>query len=278
MTQIVIQDILGSDNVGASRPIIQSNEKILCDAINKIETYLNTSPNGGDLNIANVLIKKYSQAVTSDILRVEASARIDGNLVIYKQLTVGTGIANEVSIFNSDLTVGRQFTVNRSQTNTNVTNFSNLNAGVSINDIFVLGGKYVHPVDTQVNIPILDVLGFVASSSPIILGKNNVNFSWNVTSLIGTPPETAKVRISDGYDGQVLFIHNSGVNPTGDALQVVHQPNIGGSENVIATFENVTTPTLLGKISMILMYDSTLAGWKVLSIVKPIGVTSTQYV
>lgn len=265
MAKITIQDIIGTDNVGASRSVIQANTKILCDAINKIETYLNTTPNGGDLNIGNVLVKKYSNPLTNEIFRCEASGRFEGNLTVLKALTIGTGVVGEVSTFLSDVSIGRQFTISRSLNSSNKTNISLFGSGLSISDIFTLEAEMTWPAVS----PVVerDVLGFNTTG----LGKNNITFEW-----IGGTVDT--VRFSSGYDGQILVVKNKGAVPTGGSI-IFQDPTTLLS---IVEYSGIISDAILAKIVTTFMFvatnpsvSKTTGSWKVINYVAPSSVTMT---
>lgn len=267
MAQYTIQDILGSDNVAASRAVIQSNAKLLCDGLNKIETFLNTSPNGGTLNIGNILVKKYSSPVTDEIFRIEASGRVEGSLTIIKTLNVGTGIAGENSKFLSDVTINRQFIIERSKNTTNVTNLSTFKSGITITDIFALEGSITWPVTSGSpgTSSSLNVLGYENET----FGRNNITFAW-----AGGEVETA--RFSNGYDGQILIVKNKGVQPTSE--RVAYEDST--TSETIISFEGINDTLKLSKLIVTFIFvadnptvSKTIGTWKVLNYVLPSGAT-----
>jgi len=72
MAVITITEILGGDNIAGSRLTLNDNFKKLANAINTIEKRLDTSFNpGGSLNVGNALIRKYTNAATTQILLVK---------------------------------------------------------------------------------------------------------------------------------------------------------------------------------------------------------------
>lgn len=80
MAKVTITEILGSDSMSASRPIIMSNFKILADEANRIETYLNTSKIGGGLSVATADINGTSNDPSAQIFNCNASGRFVGSL------------------------------------------------------------------------------------------------------------------------------------------------------------------------------------------------------
>lgn len=103
MAVITITEILGGDNLAGSRLTLNDNFKKLANAINTIETRLDTSFNpGGSLNVGNALIRKYTNAVTSQIFTCEASALFQGNL----NVSLDLGITKSINA-GLDLNVSR---------------------------------------------------------------------------------------------------------------------------------------------------------------------------
>jgi len=103
MAVITITEILGGDNIAGSRITINDNFKRLTNAINTIETRLDTSFNpGGSLNVGNALIKKYTNPITAQIFTCEASGQFQGNLNVSNDLGVTRSITAGL-----DLTVSR---------------------------------------------------------------------------------------------------------------------------------------------------------------------------
>jgi hypothetical protein len=103
MAVITITEILGGDNLAGSRLTLNDNFKKLANAINTIETRLDTSFNpGGSLNVGNALIRKYTNAVSAQIFTCEASALFQGNL----NVSLDLGITKSINA-GLDLNVSR---------------------------------------------------------------------------------------------------------------------------------------------------------------------------
>jgi len=67
MATITITEILGGDNIAASRVVLNNNFTLLQNAINTLETRLNTSyVPGGSLNVGDVQVLKYTRAITTN--------------------------------------------------------------------------------------------------------------------------------------------------------------------------------------------------------------------
>lgn len=106
MATVTITDILGGDNIAASRIVINNNFTLLQNAINTLETRLNTSyVPGGSLNVGDIQVLRYNRVITTNIVLVQASAQIDGNL------SVGTPTNNATLGVTGFLTVSDDLTV-----------------------------------------------------------------------------------------------------------------------------------------------------------------------
>lgn len=106
MATINTTQVLGTDTLGSFRIITNQNFTTVTNAINTLETFLNTSPANGDLNIGNILIKKGLNPDTTILFKNEASGQIDGNFTINKDLTVNKFLnVNDVATFNNGITI-----------------------------------------------------------------------------------------------------------------------------------------------------------------------------
>lgn len=106
MAVVTITEILGGDNIAASRVVINNNFTLLQNAINTLETRLNTSYTpGGSLNVGSIQALKYTRPVTTNIFLVQASAQIDGNL------SLGTATNNATLGITGLVTVSQSVTV-----------------------------------------------------------------------------------------------------------------------------------------------------------------------
>ena len=123
MATVTITEILGGDNIAASRIVINNNFTLLQNAINTLETRLNTSyVPGGSLNVGDAQILKYNRPVTQNIFLVQASAQIDGNLSLGTPTNNATlGITGFLTV-SQDLTVADDVTFSNTGSNNVFTN------------------------------------------------------------------------------------------------------------------------------------------------------------
>ena len=101
MATITITEILGGDNIAASRVVINNNFTLLQNAVNTLETRLNTSyVPGGALNVGDVQVLKYTRAASVVTFLNQGSAQIDGNL----SLGTATNSSTLTVTGNADIT------------------------------------------------------------------------------------------------------------------------------------------------------------------------------
>jgi hypothetical protein len=102
MATINLTEILGSDNIAGSRITINDNFKKLANSVNTFETYLDTAfTPGGSLNIGTLLVKRYTNSLSTNIFTCEASGQVNGNLTLAGALAV-SGTAT----FSNSVTLG----------------------------------------------------------------------------------------------------------------------------------------------------------------------------
>lgn len=106
MAVITVTEILGGDNLAGSRITINDNFKRLTNAVNTLETRLDTSfVPGGSLNVGNALIRRYTNPTSAQIFDCEATGQFQGNLNVLLDL----GVTQSISA-GLDVTAGRNVT------------------------------------------------------------------------------------------------------------------------------------------------------------------------
>lgn len=107
MATVTITEILGSDNIAGSRITINSNFSKLTNAINTLETYLDSSfTPGAALNVGSALVKKYTRPITDQIFTCEATGLFGGNLNVGQD----SGVTRD-SVVGRNETVHGNFTL-----------------------------------------------------------------------------------------------------------------------------------------------------------------------
>jgi len=101
MATISLIDLLGTDNVAVSRTDINKNFQTVENAVNTLETYLNTTPAGGALSIGSTTLTLGANPIGTNLLVNQGSASIAGNLSVGLNLSL-TGTANITANANID--------------------------------------------------------------------------------------------------------------------------------------------------------------------------------
>ena len=236
MATVTITEILGGDNIAASRIVINNNFTILQNAVNTLETRLNTSyVPGGSLNIGDVQILKYNRAVTQNIFLLQGSGQIDGNLSLGTPTNAATlnitGLiqasqsltVNEAVTFNN--VPGTQAFVNSLQT---ITNDSHADEqwypiATTKNPIVLtqsLLAPYVLPVTTSTSVLYLDVTAYTG------VGPTNIN-------IFQMPSVTA------ANDGQIVTLAFTGLSGANGTFEIDNSVNIDPAFNNAAIGANI---------------------------------------
>lgn len=149
MATVTITEILGGDNIAASRVVLNNNFTLLQNAINTLETRLNTSyVPGGSLNVGDIQALKYNRAVTTNIFLCQASGQIDGNL------SIGTALSPSTLAILGNVNISTALSVDGDVTFTNTTGTD----------------TFSNQLDTTVNGASTNTqLGAVNTKSPLVL-------------------------------------------------------------------------------------------------------------
>lgn len=238
MATVTITEILGGDNIAASRIVINNNFTLLQNAINTLETRLNTSyVPGGSLNVGDAQILKYNRPVTQTIFLVQASAQIDGNLSLGTPTNNATlGITGFLTV-SEDLTVADDVTFSNTGSNNVFTN----NLSTIVNDSKAdlqwysvgtknpivatqsLGAPYVLPITTATRVLHLSVAAFTGVGPtnidtfqlPSVASVNNGQIVTLVfddnTAAAGTFELDNTVNFDPAFDNSVLTTPNGNI-------------------------------------------------------------------
>jgi hypothetical protein len=199
MATVTITEILGGDNIAASRIVINNNFSLLQNAINTLETRLNTSyVPGGSLNVGDVQILKYNRAVTQNIFLLQGSGQVDGNL------SLGTPTNNSTLNVTGNIQASLDLTVDENVTFSNTSGaslFVNL-LSTSTNDsqsdvqqyqvtsknpTFLSQTATVLPITSNTSVLYLDVVAYTG------VGPTNIS-AWTLPS-VGTVNSGQQVTV-----------------------------------------------------------------------------------
>jgi hypothetical protein len=206
MATVTITEILGGDNIAASRIVINNNFSLLQNAINTLETRLNTSyVPGGSLNVGDAQILKYNRNITTNIFLVQASAQIDGNLSLGTPTNNATlGITGFLTV-SEDLTVADDVIFSNNGNNNVFTNSLSTSTNDSDSDLQLYG---------------------------IVSGKNPVFLSQSSSVL----PITQNTRVL--YLNVAAYTGSVPNNISAWSLPAVGSANVANGQKVIIRFDN----------------------------------------
>lgn len=88
MSSIILKRLLGTESVGGSRSVINSNSEITENSINLLKDYIDTDIAGGKLTVGNILVPLGANAPTDVLFTVAGSGSFGGNLTIAGNLDV----------------------------------------------------------------------------------------------------------------------------------------------------------------------------------------------
>jgi hypothetical protein len=280
MAVITITEILGGDNIAGSRITINDNFKRVANAINTLETRLDTSfTPGGSLNVGNALIRRYTNPTTTQIFNCEATGLFQGNLNVLLDL----GISQSTSV-GLDLTVNRNVTFSGAAiggpwefTSQVRSTFENEIVNEQLNGATVIAPALnPQPPTAGTTRVISSVIGYsvlriLTDTYAGVLGVSDADTIQLPIVGVGATP------------GQILTIILDGTLPSGT-------PMSGGLKitNINNAFAPgaVTTQLVMGavtatnsadirKLAVTLFADA--AGWRVLNITQSTGVIDITY-
>jgi len=249
MATITLQEILGSDNIALSRPVINSNFTILKNAVNTLETYLNTSPNGGELEINKITLDIGTGSITDVNFISKTSGRFEGNLQVLKELTV-----EEVCNLNDSLIIKNNTTIER---NNSTINYFDVQTRAKFEDLVNID---VDDTTITVNEATAAEINVKEYGTITKQGKNVLNID-----LLGDGSIVAPViLLGEGDTGQVLFIKFP-IAQT--ALTTYEFANSNFDPMYTSNLSISGTSNQMKKTTLMLVYSST--GWIVLNIFGP---------
>lgn len=270
MAVITITEILGGDNIAGSRVTINDNFKRAANAINTIETRLDTSFNpGGSLNVGNALVMRYTNPTSAQIFTCEATGLFQGNLNVLLDL----GVSQSADI-GLDLAVHRNVTF----------------------DGAAIGGPYVFnsSVRTIFGNEVVNQQAFAGTTGAPILDPQALPGGTNriLSTVIGysvlridattytsvapfdcdtiTLP-TVGIGATPGQIITVIIDGNSSITAITGGFRLDPTPFAPGYTNPIAIGAGAipTNTTGIRKLAVTLFADS--VGWRILSITQPVA-------
>lgn len=226
MATISIKDILGTDNVSASRLTQNSNFKILADGVNKLETFLNTTPAGGELKIRNIKLLQGSNPLTYIGFECETSAKVNGNLTVAGLLSSTGNISTSGALSatgNTTLGIPAATTIGTTEF-VIATDKNKIVRGIDVDErVLSTGIKINDPSTVGVASVVYDANLNATTIDPAGLRYLNIDLSSYDSTQVGVK-DISKIVLKQGLPGQRLSVKVVAVNTT-SALGVTDIPN-----------------------------------------------------
>lgn len=277
MATITITEILGGDNIAGSRITINDNFKRVSNAINTIETRLDTSFSpGGSLNVGSALVKKYTNPTSAQVFTCEATGLFQGNL----NVLLNSNVTQSVDV-GLDLSAHRNVTFNGSATggpHAVTTSIRSIVSNETVNSQLYAPTASSAIVDPQA----LTGTGVTRTLTSVI-GYSVLRINATTYTGAGTSNCTTLVLPTVGgggcTPGQILTVIIDGL-ATGTAMtggfKLDSTPFAPGYNNNIAIGAvTATNTTAIRKLSITLFADT--LGWRVLSVAQPPSVSDITY-
>ena len=234
MATVTITEILGGDNIAASRIVLNNNFTLLQNAINTLETRLNTSyVPGGSLNVGDVQILRYNRAASVNLFLCQGSAQIDGNLNLGTPTNSSTlGLTGAMTI-SSTLGVDGAVTFdNVSDTDTFINNLRYVGNDSEANEQWYAANSKSPSVNTQV---VSGVLPITSTVRVLHLDVSTAS-SFNVLTL----PAVGTVN-----DGQLVTIVFDTAAPSNLQFELDNSSNFDPAFDNTALGSNIILNTTL---------------------------------
>ena len=271
MAVITVTEILGGDNLAGSRITINDNFKRLTNAINTLETRLDTSfVPGGSLNVGNALIRRYTNPTSAQIFDCEATGQFQGNLNVLLDASVTQSISAGL-----DLTVGRNINFTGSSGSGTFLSaiFSEFSAGYALTQ---LGAQTIAAPTLNPN-TLLPAGNLSRNILTSLVGYSVLRLNLGTYAPTPSPDNCEEIVLPavgvGATIGQVLTIIIDNPSTGGGAIP-------GGFKISNTNFDpGYTSPIAIGvnfigtdlpqikKIAVTLFADA--AGWRVLNIAQP---------
>lgn len=163
MATVTITEILGGDNIAASRIILNNNFTLLQNSINTLETRLNTSyVPGGSLNVGDVQVLRYNRAASVNLFLCQGSAQIDGNLNLGTPTNSSTLGLTGAATISSTLTVDGAVTFNNTaNTDTFINDLQYIGNDSETNEQWSAANSKSLAVNVQVAVGVLPIIDTV---------------------------------------------------------------------------------------------------------------------
>lgn len=271
MANITLTEILGGDNIAGSRITINDNFKKVANAINVLETRLDTSYNpGGALNVGNAIIKRYTNPTSAQIFTCEASGLFQGNLNVSLALAV-----------TNNITVGQNLTVNK-----NITfDGTAVGGGTFTSQITSIFEKEIRNSQLFTS-SVLDPQAIAGAGTSRTMAPGSLNnasvLRLDLSTYTGTAPNNCDtIVLPTGQNGQIVTVFIEDPISAGISLsqfKIAGGAPLATSNDIVfrASSSVLFESADVRKLAVTLFYDQN--GWRVINVANPgDGVYEIEY-
>ena len=213
MATINLTQLLGTDNISMTRPVINQNFTTVQNAINNLELYLNTTPAGASLGIGNIQINLGANNINTTLFSCAATGIFQGSLTINQILSV-VG----VSSFTGTVSLENGLNLNGTGA-TAVFNIGQLSNPVNVNH---RGGMFL---DQQyvTEVPIVASTETSVGTNIFQLDVTNKKVIYlDYSAYTGALTDADQIQlIGTGVNGQRLFIRISSAPVSGGTFSFI---------------------------------------------------------
>jgi len=223
MATITLTELLGTDNIALSRTDINQNFQTLENSVNTLETFLNTTPAGGELSVGNFII---NSTVFTDVLSTNnASALIQGGLTVNCLGTTGFTVATTATV-GTDLTVNNKLLVDGSGASAAITIGASGNVPITLADIVLIDTQVATATATAAAVETLLLAG-TGIFEVDVTNLRKVLLDYTALPAVSDPTSANYIRITGTLvDGQrVVFGIHDVANPA--AVANIYFDNTG---------------------------------------------------
>jgi len=267
MANLTITEILGGDNIAGSRVTINNNFQAIASAINSIQQYLDPSYTpGGSLNVGNAIVKKYTNATTTQIFTCEATGLFQGGL----NVSLNLGVTQSATI-NQSLTVSKNITFDGAAVGGG--SFTSLVSSAFGNEIINSQLYNSVTVASALDPQTLSGTGTTRSMAVGALAGYSV-LRLNLSTWTGSGTTNCNtIVLPQGDNGQTLTVIIDGPAGAGMTSFTISATNLATTGDIV--FNGPLDTADVRKLAITLFQDHN--GWRVLNITQPATTYSITY-
>jgi len=225
MATITLTELLGTDNIALSRTDINQNFQTLENSVNTIETFLNTTPAGAELSVANIIIANTAAAPADVLFTNPASALIQGGLTINGTGSTGLTVTTTATI-GGDLTVNNKLLVTGSGPSAAITIGATANVPITLNNIVLIDTQVANTTATPAHVETVALVG-TGIFEVDITNLRKVLLDYSLLAVATTATSASFVRITGTpVVGQRVFFSVSAIPDATAAATNIYFENL----------------------------------------------------